>query len=61
MSEEQKQFWLDRSSNNSQIQKKFSANFTLKESQWLWEKVNIILNSGVGEIKHDSYGEKINR
>lgn len=36
MSEEQKQFWLDGSSNNnSQIQKKFSANFTLKESQWL--------------------------
>lgn len=59
MSEEQKKIWLNRSSKyNSQIQKKFSVYFTLKESQWLLEKVNIILYSCVGDIKHDNYGEK---
>jgi len=31
--------------------KEFSANFTLKDSQQLWENVTIILNSCVGATK----------
>jgi len=40
--------------------KKFSANFTLKDSQRLWEEVTIILNSCVGATKTWQLYRKVN-
>lgn len=52
ISEEQKKILVEWVTNHPQLNtKKFSSNFTLKDSQNLWEEVSIKLNSCVGATK----------
>ncbi|XP_060874452.1 uncharacterized protein LOC132948137 [Metopolophium dirhodum] len=52
ISEEQENILAEWDLKHPQLKtKKFSANFTLKDSQQLWENVTIFLNSCVGATK----------
>lgn len=61
ISEEQKKILVEWVVKHPQLNtKKFSANFTLKDSQRLWEEVTIILNSCVGATKTWQLWRKVN-